>query len=158
MASMDRATLPGEPPATPGTLRGSCLCQSFRFELRGPVRFLKNCHCSRCRKMTGSAFATYARARADALHVLSGLDALTTYERQPGNVIAFCRICGSLVPFPPAGSTEVEFLAGLLDDDPGLNVSFEIYTGSKAPWSRLDDGVPHFDEQIVTAVPAAPRR
>lgn len=129
------------------TLHGSCLCKNFRFELRGPVRFLKNCHCSHCRKMTGSAFATYARARADALHVLSGQDALTTYERKPGNVIAFCRICGSLLPYPPPGSIEVEFLAGLLDDDPGLGVSFEIYVSSRASWSRLDAVVPHFDEQ-----------
>ncbi|MET0413809.1 MAG: GFA family protein [Polyangiaceae bacterium] len=138
------------------TLHGSCLCKSFRFELRGPVRFLKNCHCSRCRKMTGGAFATYARARADALHVLSGRDALTLYERQPGNFIAFCRICGSLVPYPPPGSLEVEFLAGLLDDDPGLKVSFEIYVGSRASWSRLDEGVPQFDEQTTGAASRVP--
>jgi hypothetical protein len=156
MSSDEREARPTRPEAPQRTLRGSCLCKSFRFELRGPITFLKNCHCSRCRKMTGSAFATYARARADELHVLSGRDALTTYERQPGNVIAFCRICGSLVPYPPAGSLEIEFLAGLLDDDPGSSVAFEIYVSSRASWSRLDAAVPHFDEQISGPCPSLP--
>jgi hypothetical protein len=69
-------------------IRGSCLCGDFRFEIQGPILFLKNCHCSRCRKMTGSTFATYARADINTLKVLSGADGITTYERCPGNVIA----------------------------------------------------------------------
>jgi hypothetical protein len=128
-------------------IRGSCLCGSFRFEIRGPILFLKNCHCSRCRKMTGSTFATYARAETKALAVLSGADAITTYERRPGNVIAFCRQCGSLVPHPPEGSAQVEFLAGLLDDDPGVGLSFHIFTGSRAPLHEIGDDLPQFDEQ-----------
>jgi len=104
---------------------------------------------SLCRKMTGSTFATYARAETTALAVLSGADAVSTYERRPGNVIAFCRQCGSLVPHPPQGSPQVEFLAGLLDDDPGVGISFHIYTGSRAPWHELDDDLPQFDEQVL---------
>lgn len=133
------------------SLNGSCLCQGFRFVIEGPIRFLKNCHCSYCRKMSGSTFATYARASAAHLRVLSGADAITTFERRPGNVIAFCRRCGSLVPHPPPGSAEVELLAGLLDDDPGVKVSFHIYTGSRAPWCELSDGLPQFEEQLTLA-------
>jgi hypothetical protein len=128
---------------------GSCLCKDFRFVIEGPIRFLKNCHCSYCRKMTGSSFATYARAYASQLHVLAGSDAITTFERRPGNVIAFCKRCGSLVPHPPPGSAEVEFLAGLLDEDPGVKVSFHIYVSSRAPWCELSDGLPQFEEQLT---------
>jgi hypothetical protein len=130
-------------------IHGSCLCKDFRFVIEGPIRFLKNCHCSFCRKMSGSTFATYARASAAHLRVLAGADAITTFERRPGNVIAFCRRCGSLVPYPPPGSAEVEFLAGLLDDDPGVKVSFHIYAGSRAPWCELSDGLPQFEEQLT---------
>ncbi|MDB4975252.1 MAG: hypothetical protein JWN48_3593 [Myxococcaceae bacterium] len=126
-------------------LRGSCLCGSFRFEIAGPLRFLKNCHCSRCRKMTGSSFATYARAYTRDLTVLSGADAITTYERAPGNVIAFCQRCGSLVPHPPPGSAQLEFGAGLLDDDPGLDIAYHIYVDSRAPWCELNDDLPKFE-------------
>jgi hypothetical protein len=98
--------------------------------------------------MTGSTFATYARADANALKVLSGADGITTYERCPGNVIAFCRRCGSIVPYPPKDSPQVEFFAGLLDDDPGVSVSFHIYVASRAPWHEIEDELPQFDEQV----------
>jgi hypothetical protein len=98
--------------------------------------------------MTGSTFATYARADTDALMVLSGSDAITTYERCPGNVIAFCRRCGSTVPYPPKNSPQVEFFAGLLDDPPLVAVAFHIYVGSRAPWHEIDDPLPQFDEQV----------
>lgn len=138
-------------------VRGSCLCGSFSFVVRGPIKFLKNCHCSRCRKMSGSSFATYARAETQHLHVLSGADAVVTYERAKGNEIAFCNRCGSLVPHPPAGSPIVEFGAGLLDEDPGVDVSYHIFVGSRAPWVQLDDGLPAFDELNPCTMPDAPR-
>ncbi len=98
--------------------------------------------------MTGSTFATYARSETNTLRVTSGADAITTYERCPGNVIAFCQRCGSLVPHPPEGSPQVEFFAGLLDDDPGVGISFHIYADSRAPWHEIHDDLPRFAEQI----------
>jgi len=127
------------------SLRGSCLCGDYRFEITGRIRFLKACHCTRCRKMSGSTFATYARALTKDLVVVSGADALVCYERSPGTVIAFCRRCGSLVPYPPAGSPEVEFGAGLLDDDPGVGIAYHIFVASRAPWCELTDDLPKFD-------------
>lgn len=135
------------------TVRGSCLCGNFRFLIRGPVRFLKNCHCSRCRKLSGSSFMTYARAATKDLEVLSGANALTRYERAPGTVIAFCNVCGSLVPDPPPGSPDVEFGAGLLDDAPGVGVAYHIFTDSRAPWVELDDDLPKFAELNPGPVP-----
>ena len=126
------------------TCRGSCLCGSFRFVIEGPVLFLKNCHCSRCRKMSSSTFLTYARAYTKDLRVLSGADAVTTYERSPGNVIAFCARCGSQVPHPPPGSPLAEFGAGLLDDDPGTGIAYHIFVGSRAPWCEIRDELPRF--------------
>lgn len=137
-------------------MRGSCLCGTFRFVIRGPVHFLKNCHCSRCRKMSGSSFATYARTETKHLHITSGAEHVTVYERTPGNTIAFCQHCGSHVPHPPPGSALVEFGAGLLEDDPGVGVAYHIFVGSRAPWTQLNDELPKFDElnaQPVTRPP-----
>jgi hypothetical protein len=125
--------------------RGSCLCGNFRFEIAGPIQFLKNCHCSQCRKMSGGSFGTYARAETKHLRVSSGADDLIIHERRPGNRIAFCKTCGSLVPYPPPGSPLLEFGAGLLDDDPGVGVAYHIYVGSRAPWIEVHDDVPQFE-------------
>ena len=40
--------------------KGSCLCGSIQFELKGGVEDPIYCHCSLCRKASGSAFATNA--------------------------------------------------------------------------------------------------
>ena len=42
-------------------LRGSCLCGTVRYEIRGPVGRVSHCHCAMCRKAHGAAFATYGR-------------------------------------------------------------------------------------------------
>jgi len=133
------------------TIQGSCLCGHFRFHIDGPIHFLKNCHCTRCRKMSGSSFLTYARVMTKDLHVTRGKSAVTHYERAPGNVIAFCKHCGSLVPCPPAGSPQCEFGAGLLDDDPKVGIAYHIYVTSRAPWCEISDGLPQYDEQISKA-------
>jgi hypothetical protein len=45
-------------------LHGSCLCRGVRFEITGPLRPARNCHCSMCRKQQGAAFRSAARISA----------------------------------------------------------------------------------------------
>ena len=40
------------------TLRGSCLCQSVRYEVSTPFMRFGHCYCSRCRKATGGVRST----------------------------------------------------------------------------------------------------
>lgn len=96
--------------------------------------------------MTGSSFATFARAYSKDLRVLSGADAITTFERGERWTIAFCSRCGSVVPYPPPDSPWVELGAGLLDDDPGVRVGYHIFVASRAPWCELNDELPKFDD------------
>jgi len=37
-------------------LKGSCLCGGVKYEIDGGLGAVTNCHCSLCRKMSGSAF------------------------------------------------------------------------------------------------------
>jgi hypothetical protein len=37
------------------TYRGSCICGEIAFEVDGPFDHFLSCHCSRCRKSTGTA-------------------------------------------------------------------------------------------------------
>ncbi len=43
---------------TTTTLRGSCLCGAVHYEAVGEVRRFLHCHCSRCRKATGTGHAS----------------------------------------------------------------------------------------------------
>lgn len=74
---------------------GSCLCGAVRYEIRGDIGPGFYCHCSRCRKAGGSAFASNAVVAADDFVVTAGADALKTFVADTGLHRSFCANCGS---------------------------------------------------------------
>jgi hypothetical protein len=120
-------------------IRGSCLCRGVTFEVKGPVRLLGNCHCSRCRKAYGSAFGTIAVVNTSDFAFTKGVDLMRSYAG--GRVDRpFCANCGSRLPICVAGDPLVGIPAGLLDDDPGVRPSEDVFVDSKAPWWELGTG------------------
>ena len=134
---------------------GGCLCGRVRFEvtrLTGPFEL---CHCRRCRKVTGSAFAATVGAMAEDFRFLSGEDGIRSVtlpvrERPPAYRVTFCDDCGSALPAPPE-SGYFEIPAGLLDDDPGLTPDKHIYVEYKAPWHAINDDLPRFTAAEIAA-------
>ena len=126
------------------SLRGACLCGAVRYEAAGePLRFL-HCHCSRCRKATGTGHASNLFLQPGTLRWLSGEEQLRSFK-PPGAqrfTNAFCMVCGSRLPRLAAGSDVVVIPAGSLDDDPPIRPQARIFQGSRAPWSCADDGLP----------------
>jgi len=53
--------------------RASCLCGDVVWELDGPFELMSHCHCSRCRKAHGAAFATYVAAPTYLTAIVAGL-------------------------------------------------------------------------------------
>jgi hypothetical protein len=122
-------------------MRGSCLCGELRWEAGGGFELASHCHCSRCRKLHGSAYATYALTKARGFS-LEGAPA--RFESAPGAVRRFCPRCGSVAPGDAAGGRHPIPLGGL-DGDPGVRPLAHIFVGSKAPWFELHDRLPRFD-------------
>ena len=54
------------------SVRGGCLCGLVEFEADLPFSKFVRCHCSRCRKATGSAYAANAYVLPGAFRWLSG--------------------------------------------------------------------------------------
>lgn len=113
------------------------------FSLEGPLELMTHCHCSRCRKHHGVAFATYAMAEEEGFRFESA-DDLVRYESSPGFVRAFCGRCGSVAPGEPREG-RMYVPAGLLDGDPGIRPAAHIFDASKAPWYEIPDDLPRFD-------------
>ena len=124
-------------------IRGSCLCGSIRYEIRGPLGPASHCHCSMCRKAHGAAFGTYARVQQGDFALLSGAEDIASYPSSPGIARTFCRKCGSTLQFIRESRLHAFALAlGTLDDDPGIRPAMHIHVESKAPWFDIDDGLP----------------
>lgn len=49
--------------------KGSCLCGSIHFQLQGTLTDIIHCHCSLCRKASGSAYATNGFINAEDLKI-----------------------------------------------------------------------------------------
>ncbi len=127
-------------------IRGSCLCGQVRFELDAPAQFLNHCHCSMCRKVHGAAFGSFLHADGRGFRWVAGEDRVERYPSSPGNVRAFCRVCGSNMPVQEEEGAHVIIPAGTLDDDPGVRPIVHFHVASKAPWYEITDTVPAFDE------------
>lgn len=127
------------------TTRGSCLCGDVRWEVDAPD-FMTHCHCSRCRKAHGAAFATGVMAPADTFRSTRGRDSIERYFSSPEVARPFCRRCGSPVPDGQPFQGMVVIPAGGFDDDPGVRPIAHMFVADKAPWVELpDDGLPRFD-------------
>lgn len=144
-------------------IRGSCLCGGVALEVarvRGPFEL---CHCSRCRKAFGSAYAPMIGVDAADLRWLQGRELVREYaaplrESAPPYRAWFCGVCGSPVPNPTPAGGFVEIPAGLLDDDPGMRPDRHIYVEHAAVWCEPAGGLPRLDRDQVRALRAiAPR-
>jgi hypothetical protein len=122
----------------------SCLCGAVAWELDGPFEFMSHCHCSRCRKTHGVAFATYVAGPADGFR-LRGAEHVTRWESSPGAWRNFCARCGSVVPWDPWNGLMI-VPAGNFHDDPGVRPAAHIFVASKAPWYEIHDDLPQYAE------------
>jgi hypothetical protein len=66
-------------------LTGSCLCGAIRFEIDGELGPITCCHCSQCRRATGTAFATNANVARGAHRFTAGAELITEYESSPAS-------------------------------------------------------------------------
>jgi hypothetical protein len=122
---------------------GSCLCGEVRFEVTRPFRRASHCHCSRCRRHSGTFGLTQGRVPRDGFRLLRGEELIRVYRPSGRMVMAFCSACGSSLfgGMWPDGP-EVSIRLGALDADPGVCPQCHSYTASAAPWDTIpDDGL-----------------
>jgi hypothetical protein len=128
--------------------KGSCLCGAVRYEVRGDLGAAMYCHCSRCRKASGTAFASNAVIAAGDFVVVQGEDALRTFSTPQGVHRVFCSKCGSPLTSRRDNLPDVLRLRlGSLDTPVPAAPSAHIFVGSKAAWWEIRDQLPQHAER-----------
>jgi hypothetical protein len=135
-------------------IRGSCLCGGVTFEFARTAGPFELCHCTRCRKVSGSAYRAGLRVQGKDFRLVAGKELIKTFdaptvEAPPPYRQCFCGRCGCPVPFLRGGAWFVP--AGLLDDDPGIRPDKHIYVELKAPWDTIADQLPQMTRQDISA-------
>jgi hypothetical protein len=126
-------------------LIGQCLCRAVAFQVADEFEYAMNCHCSNCRRTTGSAFKPMAGIAANKLNLVRGTDVLLNYGDADARDV-HCQRCGSLLYSLVRDGQYVHVPLGVLEDNPGIRPTHHIYVGSKAPWFEITDGLPQYDE------------
>jgi hypothetical protein len=124
-------------------LRGSCLCGAVTYTVADEFNYALICHCSQCRRATGSAFKPFGGIERAKLKVTGGR--LKIY----GDVMthdAHCKDCGSLLYSIVREGTTAHVTYGTLIDAPTLEPTAHIFVGSKAPWYTIRDELPRHEE------------
>lgn len=126
--------------------RGSCLCGARRYEIEGDLDGVWVCHCSLCRKATGSVGNAILIVPKDRFRWLSGADHGETYALRATYTVTRCRTCGTPLP-AEADETNVYVTAGTLDEPLGAGVRTHLFCASRADWDRDAPDVRYFDER-----------
>ena len=126
-------------------LTGKCLCESVQYEVEDQFRYALNCHCSQCRRATGSAFKPFAGIEREKFRVTAGSDRLLTFGDETTHD-ARCAKCGSFLYSVVRDGKYVHVALGSLTDAPSIRPSAHIFVGSKAPWFTISDDLPQHEE------------
>ena len=129
-------------------IKGSCLCGSVSYQFTRVKPVFQYCHCSRCRKFTGSVHAANIIVKPEQFEWLSGEPLVARFEHPEAKHFAtsFCKSCGSSLPWLTQSKGAVVIPAGTLDDDPGIEPSQNIYWQSRVSWQKDTCDLPQYDE------------
>ena len=126
-------------------LRGSCLCGQVKYSVEDAFDYALNCHCSNCRRATGSAFKAFAGIERARLTLTCGADNLLIFGQEDTHD-ARCAKCGSLLYSLVREGAFFHVTLGTLTDAPSIQPSAHIFVGCKAPWFTITDSLPQHQE------------
>jgi len=127
---------------------GGCLCGNVRFRVEGQPDETEGtgvCHCTFCKRRTGSAFGVAGYFPKDAFKVTRG--ELKTYEYRSDETnrwlkMEFCPTCGTTVTWVAEWNTALRGIAiGTFDDPNWLKPKWQVFTRSALGWVSLPESI-----------------
>jgi hypothetical protein len=120
--------------------RGECNCGAVAFEIGADLSGVFVCHCSICRRATGSNGIAVVVIDNDAFRWIRGQEKIATWKKPNADWQTwFCQVCGS--PLPGANDKSRMFVpAGLISDGgDALRIVHHVWVDSKAGWDEIGD-------------------
>lgn len=141
-------------------MQGSCLCGAVAFDIQTDTINAYQCHCSLCRKQSGTASNLATIIENDSFRWLTDTSPIKTWQKDTGFTSSFCGLCGSPVPnqlrdlpytWVPVGCLESQSINKQVNsvqgDDEPIAIVAHLCVQSKASWDKLTD---------ITQYPALP--
>ena len=143
-------------------IHGQCECGSVAYKVGAPAEELYHCHCSRCRRLHGALFATYAYVRRKDIVITKGTENLSIYNT-PLAHWRFCQTCGChLFAEHDHNPGVMWYMPATLNDELILQhprgSEKHIFVASKSPIETISDGIPQYSEYAPPEVSITARK
>ena len=125
---------------------GSCLCGARKYAIEGDIGGVWVCHCSLCRKASGSIGNTILIVPKAQFRWIEGEVHSETFTLRETYTITRCQTCGTPLP-AEVDETNVYVTAGTLDDPLEDGIKVHLFCASRADWDRDADDVRYFEER-----------
>ena len=127
-------------------LKGSCLCGSVRYTITGEVSDFGYCHCTSCRKASGTAHGANIGVYRQDLELSDPNQFSKEYESSPGKFRVFCSHCGSpLFAYLKSNHDVVRIRLGTLDTPLGKTAKAHTFMDENPDWHQVEDSLPQFN-------------
>lgn len=126
---------------------GGCLCGAVRYESTAEPIAAGHCHCTDCRKTSGTGHCSHLFLAEDAF-TITGEVKFYDKASDSGNTVSrgFCPTCGAAVYSRNSGMPGMVFpRASSLDDLEVFKPQMVVYAKRAASWDEIDPALPHFD-------------
>jgi hypothetical protein len=128
---------------------GRCLCGKLSYRVTGPAVWSGYCHCSSCRRFTGSVVTNWLGISEE--HLEFDGDTPACY-RDGGVTRGFCPDCGSsLTHASERFPGYVQLHLGSLDEPGRVRPLAHVHHGEKIGWFEIDDELPRFEASAADA-------
>lgn len=119
--------------------KGQCNCGAVVFETEDILRDVYICHCSICRRATGSTGIAVSIVAKRTFRWLTGEQHIRHWRKPDHDWHnAFCEICGSPLPAENDETHMYIPVSALTSGDNTLNNLVHLHTESAAPWDATN--------------------
>ena len=120
--------------------KGECNCGAVAFEINANFSDVIICHCSICRRSTGSNGIAVVVIDKGAFQWTRGEQQIATWKKPGADWQTwFCRICGSPLPGENDDSRMFVPVGLILEGGETLRVAHHIWVDSRASWDEIGD-------------------
>jgi hypothetical protein len=129
-------------------IEGGCNCGAIRYSISGEPSVVVICHCSNCRRQSGSSFSVNIVIKPDVIKIDGDLATYEDKNTESGAPVLrqFCSLCGSPIRSVSSAQMEVSIVKAGSTDDPSLFApAMHIWTQSALPWVPLPADLPCFE-------------
>jgi hypothetical protein len=127
-------------------IQGECSCRAIQFEMPDDFKYAFYCHCSLCRKRSGSAFASIGGIESEKINVTLGEALVFKDGETTDGYRAVCSKCNAHLFSVLMDQKRAHVNLGALKDEPSRKPDHHIYVASKASWYEIQDSLPQYAE------------